>query len=158
MDDNKEKIVFTNGCFDILHAGHIDLLKTIKEVFKDYTLIVGLNSDKSIRNLKGKDRPIISEQLRKLQLEAIRYVDGVIIFDEITPAELIQSIKPNVIVKGIDYINKTVVGQNVATQGIFIIKKKYKISTTDIINKIQRIKQEDHSLTTLQEISLNEMG
>ena len=158
MDDNKEKIVFTNGCFDILHAGHIDLLKTIKEVFQDYTLIVGLNSDKSIRNLKGKDRPIISEQLRKLQLEAIRYVDGVIIFDEITPAELIQSIKPNVIVKGIDYINKTVVGQNVATQGIFIIKKKYKISTTDIINKIQRIKQEDHSLTTLQEISLNEMG
>jgi D-beta-D-heptose 7-phosphate kinase/D-beta-D-heptose 1-phosphate adenosyltransferase len=93
-------IVFTNGCFDILHRGHIEYLK---EAAKIGSLVVGLNSDASVRRLKGETRPINNQDDRKAMLLALRYVDEVIIFDEDTPLELIKRIDPDVVVKGGDY-------------------------------------------------------
>ena len=92
--------VFTNGCFDILHRGHIEYLK---EAAKIGSLVVGLNSDASVRRLKGETRPINNQDDRKAMLLALRYVDEVIIFDEDTPLELIKRIDPDVVVKGGDY-------------------------------------------------------
>ena len=95
------QIVFTNGCFDVLHAGHIEILEQAKS-FGD-KLIVGLNSDDSVRALKGPSRPVQNEGDRARILAAIRYVDMVVIFSEETPIELIQAIRPNIHVKGGDY-------------------------------------------------------
>ena len=92
--------VFTNGCFDILHRGHIEYLK---EAAKIGSLVVGLNSDASVRRLKGETRPINNQEDRKAMLLALRFVDEVIIFDEDTPLELIKRIDPDVVVKGGDY-------------------------------------------------------
>jgi len=93
-------LVFTNGCFDILHRGHIEYLK---EAAKIGSLVVGLNSDASVKRLKGETRPINNQEDRKAMLLALRYVDEVIIFDEDTPLELIKRIDPDVVVKGGDY-------------------------------------------------------
>jgi D-beta-D-heptose 7-phosphate kinase/D-beta-D-heptose 1-phosphate adenosyltransferase len=93
-------LVFTNGCFDILHRGHIEYLK---EAAKIGNLVVGLNSDASVKRLKGETRPINNQDDRKAMLLALRYVDEVFIFDEDTPLELIKRIDPDVVVKGGDY-------------------------------------------------------
>jgi D-beta-D-heptose 7-phosphate kinase/D-beta-D-heptose 1-phosphate adenosyltransferase len=106
-DDNKS-IVFTNGCFDIIHRGHIEYLKQTKEL-GDY-LIVGLNSDKSVERLKGKPRPYQTESDRAEILNSLRFVDIVIIFEEDTPLKLICELKPDILVKGGDYDLNTVVG------------------------------------------------
>ena len=111
------KLVFTNGCFDIIHRGHIELLKYAKS-FGD-KLIVGLNSDESVKSLKGPNRPIQNQEDRKSILEAIRWVDEVVIFEEETPINLIKSIKPNIIVKGGDYKVSEVVGHKLAEVKIF---------------------------------------
>lgn len=97
----KRPIIFTNGCFDIIHMGHIEYLKQAKSLGK--TLIVGLNSDSSVKRLKGESRPINSEKSRKVVLESIKYVDGVFVFDDDDPSDLISSIKPDYFVKGGDY-------------------------------------------------------
>lgn len=104
------KTVFTNGCFDILHAGHIKLLREARG-FGD-RLIVGLNSDDSVRRLKGPTRPINCADDRKTVLEAIRYVDQVVIFEEDTPLELIRKLQPDVLVKGSDYGEGKIVGES----------------------------------------------
>ncbi|MCS7000597.1 MAG: D-glycero-beta-D-manno-heptose 1-phosphate adenylyltransferase [Bacteroidota bacterium] len=103
-----KKIVFTNGCFDILHRGHVEYL-TAARALGD-VLIVGLNSDASVRRLKGPNRPINNEQDRAVVLDALRAVDIVTIFDEDTPADLIRAIEPDILVKGGDYTEATVVG------------------------------------------------
>ena len=103
-----KKIVFTNGCFDIIHPGHIHVLTKAK-LFGDI-LVVGLNSDKSVKKLKGKERPFINESDRAKILLSIKYVDYVIIFDELTPREIIEKIKPDTLVKGGDYIVDDIVG------------------------------------------------
>ena len=103
-----QKVVFTNGCFDILHAGHVAYLNEAKAQ-GDY-LIVGLNSDASVRRLKGDDRPVIGEHQRKEMLMLTNYVDEVIVFEEDTPLDLIKELKPSVLVKGNDYENSTIVG------------------------------------------------
>ena len=126
------KIIFTNGCFDIMHVGHVSLLEYAKSL-GDY-LIVGLNSDKSVKRLKGDTRPINNEQDRKKILQSLKYVDEVIIFDEDTPLELIKKIKPNIIVKGGDYIKEQVVGHELADVIIFKFLDGY--STTKIIENI----------------------
>lgn len=95
------KVIFTNGCFDIVHIGHIKLLKEAKS-FGDI-LIVGLNSDESVKKIKGASRPINNQNDRKQFLESIKYVDKVIIFNEQTPCRLIQELKPDIHVKGGDY-------------------------------------------------------
>lgn len=128
----KYDIVFTNGCFDIIHKGHLKLLEYCKSIGKK--VIVGLNSDNSIKILKGKDRPINNEEERKLLLISLKFVDEVIIFDEETPINLINKIKPDVIVKGGDYQQSEVIGNEVAKVIIFNTVDGY--STT---RKIQDI-------------------
>ena len=124
--------VFTNGCFDILHVGHIELLKYCKSF--NYKLIVGLNSDASVKKLKGVKRPINNQEDRKKILESIKYVDEVIIFDDDTPIKLIEFIKPKIIVKGGDYIKEQVVGFGLAEVIIFNYLDGY--STTKTIQSI----------------------
>ena len=114
--ESYKKIVFTNGCFDILHKGHIHLLKKAKS-FGDL-LIVGLNSDESIKSLKGNDRPINNLDERLSLLSEIPYIDLIIIFSEKTPINLIKKIKPEILVKGDDYKINDVVG------GKFIKKRR----------------------------------
>jgi D-beta-D-heptose 7-phosphate kinase/D-beta-D-heptose 1-phosphate adenosyltransferase len=131
-------IVFTNGCFDILHLGHIELLKYAKSLGD--VLIVGLNSDKSIKRLKGDKRPINDEITRKTILESLKFVDSVIIFGEDTPLQLIKQVKPNIIVKGGDYKKEDVVGYEFEKYGLLEIKLFNYIpnkSTTSIIEKIK---------------------
>lgn len=103
-----KKIVFTNGCFDVLHPGHIHLLKSAKAL-GDF-LIVGLNSDESVRRLKGEGRPIFNEKARKEILLSLRFVDEVIIFAEDTPERLIREIMPDLLVKGEEYKEEEIVG------------------------------------------------
>ena len=116
---------FTNGCFDLLHEGHIHLLKKSKS-YCDY-LIVGLNSDNSVKRLKGKDRPIENQTRRYENLKSISYVDEVIIFDEDTPYDLINRIKPDVLFKGSDYSNKNIVGAEI------VKKNGGKVITVDLL-------------------------
>ena len=132
-----KKIVFTNGCFDIIHAGHVDYLEKAKKLGD--ILIVGLNSDLSISKIKGEKRPIIEEKLRKKVLESLKPVDLVIIFNENTPERLIKEIKPDVLVKGGDWSIDNIVGADfVKSYGgkVKTIDFVYDISTTKIIEKV----------------------
>ncbi len=124
--------VFTNGCFDILHRGHIELLKHCAKIGK--TVVVGINSDKSVSRLKGEKRPINNQDDRKLLLESLVFVDRVVIFDEDTPLRLINELKPDIIVKGGDYKAEEVVGNTVCKVVIFDYVKGY--STTETIQNI----------------------
>lgn len=125
------KVIFTNGCFDIIHVGHIRLLEFAKTLGSK--LVVGLNSDVSIKRLKGLERPINNQTDRAVLLSAIKYVDEVIIFEEDTPYDLITLIKPDIIVKGGDYTSDKVIGNNLADVVIFNYIAGY--STTNIIRK-----------------------
>ncbi len=136
---DKKKTVFTNGCFDIVHVGHLQMLAEAKKQ-GDY-LVVGLNSDASVKRLKGESRPINNEVDRKFFLENIKSVDEVIIFEEDTPFELIKSLRPNVLVKGGDWpIDQIVGGSFVLKNGgevkSLVFKDGY--STTNIIEKVQK--------------------
>jgi len=130
-----KKIVFTNGCFDIIHGGHIRYLEDAKK-FGDI-LILGLNSDKSVRALKGKNRPINNQIDRAYILAALEVIDYVVIFDEETPYKLIKAIKPNTLVKGGDYKGSKIVGEDIAekVELIDFISGK---STSKTIEKIKR--------------------
>jgi len=132
--------VFTNGCFDLLHIGHIELLKYAKGL-GDY-LVVGINSDNSVKKLKGENRPINNEHTRKLILESIRYVDEVIIFDEQTPLELIKKIQPQLIVKGGDYKKEDVVGHEFEKLGLLEVKIFNYIENNSTTLTIKRIKND----------------
>ncbi len=110
----KKKIVFTNGCFDLLHRGHITLLAKARDLGD--VLIVGLNSDASVRRLKGPQRPILDQQTRALNLASLVFVDAVVIFDQDTPAELIELVQPDVLVKGGDYAEDEIVGADFVRQ------------------------------------------
>ena len=106
----EKKIVFTNGCFDILHYGHVKLLLESKK--QGDLLIVGLNSDDSIKKIKGPDRPINNNQQRSLMLASLSFVDYVVFFSDPTPIKLIEKIQPNVITKGGDYNLNSIIGAN----------------------------------------------
>lgn len=123
--------VFTNGCFDILHKGHVELLAYCKSLGE---VTVGLNSDESVKRLKGKSRPMNTENDRKRILEALRYVDEVFIFQEDTPYDLIVKLKPDLIVKGGDYRPNEVIGSDLCEVRIFNTLNGY--STTSLINRI----------------------
>ena len=125
-----KKIVFTNGCFDILHRGHFELLSYCKSLGK---VIVGVNSDESVKRLKGPNRPINSISDRVFALQSCKYVDEVIMFNEDTPFDLIKNICPDIIVKGGDYSASDVVGRDFAEIKIFPFITGY--STTDVISK-----------------------
>lgn len=107
----KNKIVFTNGCFDILHRGHIEYLSQARD--RGDILIIGLNSDASIKRIKGEGRPVQDETSRTLLLASLRFVDVVVLFDEDTPYELIKIVLPDVLVKGGDYSENTIVGADI---------------------------------------------
>jgi len=134
--EKDKKIVFTNGCFDLLHAGHVRYLEAAKS-FGD-VLIVGLNSDRSVRELKGESRPINNENDRAYILAALEVVDYVVLFDEDTPYKLIKTIKPNTLVKGGDYEGQTVVGQDLVDE-LKLVKFIEGKSTTKTIERIQNI-------------------
>ncbi|MDR1847895.1 MAG: D-glycero-beta-D-manno-heptose 1-phosphate adenylyltransferase [Bacteroidales bacterium] len=108
---NKEIIVFTNGCFDILHCGHIDYLAKAKTLGSK--LIIGINSDLSISRIKGKSRPIQDEKSRQMLLAALEFVDAVVLFGEDTPYQLIEIVQPDVLVKGADYQEEEIVGYDI---------------------------------------------
>ena len=141
---NKKKIGFTNGCFDILHLGHINLLKKAKESC-DY-LIVGLNSDSSVKKLKGNKRPINDQFTRLEILKSFRFIDEVIIFDEDTPMRLIKEISPHVLLKGADYREDQIIGaEYVKSYGgeVKIIKLVSGKSTSLTLDKIKNIYQDN---------------
>ncbi len=108
---NEEKIVFTNGCFDIIHQGHIDYLAKASNL--GTKLIIGVNTDRSVSAIKGEHRPIQDEYSRQMILAAMQFVDAVILFDDDTPINLISRIIPSVLVKGSDYSAKDIVGYDV---------------------------------------------
>ncbi len=110
----EKKIVFTNGCFDLLHLGHIDYLSKAADMGE--RLIIGLNSDASTSALKGPSRPIIDQYSRSIMLASFSFVDAVIIFDDPTPLQLIEWIKPDVLVKGADYTIDQIVGSDLVLQ------------------------------------------
>ncbi len=132
------KVVFTNGCFDLVHRGHIDSLCKAAE-FGD-RLIVGLNSDVSVKLLKGENRPLIDQQSRAILLASLLMVDAVILFDEETPYEMIKSIVPDILVKGAEYKTEEIAGFNIvlASGGkVERIELTEGFSTTDLIQKIK---------------------
>ncbi|MDH5581400.1 MAG: D-glycero-beta-D-manno-heptose 1-phosphate adenylyltransferase [Bdellovibrionales bacterium] len=137
-----KKIIFTNGCFDILHSGHVQYLNEAKSLGD--ILVVGLNSDRSVKDLKGPLRPINSEKDRKFILENLKSVDFVEIFDQPTPLELIQNVRPDILVKGGDWKVEQIVGSDfVISHGGLVRSLVFKEgqSTTNIIEKI---KEADH--------------
>jgi len=129
--DLQKHVVFTNGCFDVLHKGHLTLLKQARELGDK--LVVGLNSDASVKRLKGNERPFNDVTTRQEQLELIPYVDEVIVFEEDTPYELIKSLKPDMIVKGGDYTVEEIVGHDLAPVHIVPTVEGY--STTKILEQ-----------------------
>jgi rfaE bifunctional protein nucleotidyltransferase chain/domain len=139
LENNKgKKIVFTNGCFDILHKGHVTYLNEAKKLGD--LLLVGLNSDASVKRLKGPERPINNELDRQFVLSQLKAVDFVEIFDQDTPLELILKVKPTILVKGGDWKIEQIVGaKEVLASGgdVFSLNFVDGYSTTSIIHKIQ---------------------
>jgi len=132
------KIVFTNGCFDVLHFGHVHYLLQAKELGD--ILVIGLNSDDSVRRLKGPTRPINGEKERAFVLAALACVDYVVVFDEDTPKKLIETVRPDVLVKGGDYTLDNIVGADFVTQNggtVTTIPFVEGFSSTRIIEKLK---------------------
>ena len=136
---NKMKVAFTNGCFDILHLGHLEILTKSKE-FGD-RLIVAVNSDESVRKIKGKERPINDFQTRSNMLASFSFVDYVVEFSDDTPKKLIQIIKPDFLIKGGDYKKKDIVGNDIVSSyggETIIIPLIDGLSSTNTINKLNK--------------------
>lgn len=137
---HESKIVFTNGCFDLIHQGHIDYLARAADLGN--VLIVGLNSDESVRRIKGNGRPIQDERSRSLILASFRFVEAVVLFDQDTPYELIQLVQPDVLVKGSDYKPEEIVGYDVVkAKGGEVITIEYLdgYSTSALIHRIKTL-------------------
>jgi rfaE bifunctional protein nucleotidyltransferase chain/domain len=134
-----EKIIFTNGCFDILHRGHIEYLSNASDLGDIF--IIGLNSDDSVRRLKGESRPAVDEESRALTLASFEFVDYVVLFSEDTPYELLQALLPDVLVKGGDYTDmKDIIGYDIVLgRGGEVLTMPFVdgYSTTDIYERIQ---------------------
>ena len=132
------KVVFTNGCFDIIHRGHIEVLARTANLGEK--LIIGLNSDQSIQKLKGEDRPIIDEQSRAILLAALSFVDAIVLFSEDTPLKLISTLLPDVLAKGGDYEIETIVGHEIVQKNggkVKLVPFLDGFSSTTIIDKIK---------------------
>lgn len=140
LKQNNKKVVFTNGCFDIIHAGHVDYLSKAKACGD--ILIVGLNSDSSVRKIKGKNRPIVSENERAFVLSQLKPVDYVVLFYEPTPFQIIEKLIPDVLVKGADWKIENIVGREIVESNGGEVKTINFIteqSTTNIIEKVLAI-------------------
>lgn len=134
-----QKIVFTNGCFDLLHLGHVDYLEKARQLGDK--LVLGLNTDASISKIKGPSRPLQDEMSRARVMASLLFVDAVVLFDNDTPLELIKAVQPDILVKGDDYSIENIVGQDIVMAKGGEVKtvplvKGY--STTNIVKKIER--------------------
>jgi D-beta-D-heptose 7-phosphate kinase/D-beta-D-heptose 1-phosphate adenosyltransferase len=155
IEDLKKKgkrIVFTNGCFDLLHLGHVRYLEKSKSLGD--ILVVGVNSDRSVRSLKGPERPILPEEERTEILSSLACVDFVTIFDELTPLELISSLQPHILVKGGDWTKEAVVGREVVEQSggeVVILPFIEGSSTSNLIETILKrfLKKPGNPLETI---------
>jgi rfaE bifunctional protein nucleotidyltransferase chain/domain len=130
------KIVFTNGCFDIIHRGHIEYLAKASDLGD--ILVVGLNTDNSVKRIKGDNRPINDQQARAMVLAAMKFVSAIVLFDEDTPYELIKIARPHVLVKGSDYTEENIVGADIVKENggeIVTVDLVPGFSTTGIIDK-----------------------
>ncbi len=137
--DSGDKIVFTNGCFDLLHRGHVEMLANTADLAE--RLIIGLNSDESIKTLKGESRPIENEESRAILLASLSFVDAVILFSEETPLNLIHSLIPDILAKGGDYEIETIVGHKIIQNNggeVIVVPFIDGYSSTKIINKIKK--------------------
>jgi rfaE bifunctional protein nucleotidyltransferase chain/domain len=135
-----QKIVFTNGCFDIVHLGHIDYLEKAQQLGQK--LVLGLNTDASVNRLKGPTRPVVNEYARARMMAAFAFIDAVILFDEPTPLQLIEQIKPDILVKGDDYSIETIVGSDFVLSRGGVVKTIPLVqgySTTALIQKIKQL-------------------
>jgi D-beta-D-heptose 7-phosphate kinase/D-beta-D-heptose 1-phosphate adenosyltransferase len=140
LKEQNKKIVFTNGCFDILHRGHIEYLMQAKSL-GDY-LVVGLNSDFSVKKIKDESRPINNENDRAFVLDSLKVIDAVIIFSEDTPYNIIKEIVPDYLVKGGDWTEDNIVGAEIVKKaGGKVVSLKYveNYSTTSTINKLRKL-------------------
>ena len=138
-DEYSPKVVFTNGCFDLVHLGHVTYLSQARDLGD--LLVVGLNSDKSVQRLKGPERPVANQQSRAAVLASFYFVDRVVIFDDDTPLRLIEAIKPDILVKGADYTIENVVGANfVQNHGgrVELIPLVPGESTTNLVEKMKK--------------------
>jgi D-glycero-beta-D-manno-heptose 1-phosphate adenylyltransferase len=134
-----EKVVFTNGCFDLLHLGHVDYLEKARSLGD--RLVIGLNTDDSVSRFKGPERPLQDQQSRARILAALQFVDAVVFFNEDTPLNLISELLPNVLVKGSDYLAENIVGADVVKKAggkVETIDFVPGYSTTRIVEKIKR--------------------
>ena len=136
---NGEKIVFTNGCFDLLHRGHVEVLANTADLGD--RLIIGLNSDSSIKDLKGENRPIIDETSRAILLASLQFVDAIVFFTEETPHKLIETLVPDVLAKGGDYKIKEISGNEVVLENggeVILVPFIDGFSSTNIVEKIKQ--------------------
>lgn len=141
-----KRVVFTNGCFDILHQGHIRYLSEARSL--GHYLIVGLNSDNSVRNIKGKHRPLLPQRARAELLAALCFVDGVVIFDEDNPLALIECLQPHVLVKGTDWSEHEIVGADIVKKAggeVRRIPLVPGVSTSEIIRRIASLNAAGHT-------------
>lgn len=136
LKKQKKKIVFTNGCFDIIHAGHIKVLRKAKSLGN--ILIVGLNTDFSVRRLKGENRPVNNQKERAIVLDSLKFVDYVVLFNEDTPIKVIQQLNPDILVKGGDYKIKDIVGYGIVPKIVRVSLLKGR-STTSLLEKIKKL-------------------
>ena len=135
-----KKIAFTNGCFDILHVGHVRYLREAKKAGD--ILVLALNSDSSVRTIKGEERPLVCEEDRAEVLAALEFIDFITIFPESTPLELINHLKPDILIKGGDWAEDKVVGRDEVKKWggrVAIIPEVEGKSTTNIVEKIKRV-------------------
>lgn len=133
------RVVFTNGCFDILHLGHIDYLSKARQLGD--VLIIGLNTDNSVKRIKGENRPVNNQDARSMLLASMSCVDALVLFDEETPYDLINYIQPNILVKGSDYSPSEIVGADIVIKtggSIETIDFLEGYSTTTLINKLKQ--------------------
>jgi D-glycero-beta-D-manno-heptose 1-phosphate adenylyltransferase len=134
-----ERVVFTNGCFDILHLGHVDYLEKARNLGD--RLVVGLNTDSSVSRFKGVERPVQDQLSRARIMSSLQFVDMVVLFDEDTPKELISTLVPDVLVKGSDYLAENIVGADVVRKAggeVLTIELVQGYSTSKVIEKIKR--------------------
>ena len=135
----EQPVVFTNGCFDILHRGHIEYLAKAASLGK--VMVIGVNTDSSVRRIKGESRPVQDEYTRALILASLEFVSAVVLFDEETPYELIKVAQPDILVKGADYKPEEIVGYDIVTQrggNVVTIQFVEGFSTTSIISKLNK--------------------
>ncbi len=139
--NNGDRIVFTNGCFDLIHRGHIEYLSRAADLGQ--RMIVGLNTDASVSRLKGENRPVVDQESRAVLMAAFEFVDAVVYFDEDTPYELIKEVQPDVLVKGSDYNVEDIVGYDIVIGrggSVETINLVEGISTTVLIERIKGTK------------------